>query len=46
LAVLLVAAGGIAVWLRRRPRETASAPLSAAERARLDALMGEASDRP
>jgi cytochrome c-type biogenesis protein CcmH len=45
LAVLLVAAGGIAVWLRRRPRETASPPLSAAERARLDALLGEASDR-
>jgi cytochrome c-type biogenesis protein CcmH len=47
LAVLLVAGGGIAVYLRRRPpRETASAPLSAKERARLDALMSEASDRP
>jgi cytochrome c-type biogenesis protein CcmH len=47
LAVLLVAAGGIVVYLRRRgPRATASAPLSADERARLDALMGEASDRP
>jgi cytochrome c-type biogenesis protein CcmH len=49
LAVLLVAAGGIALWLRRRPaRETASPPLSAAERARLDALLREAQapDRP
>jgi cytochrome c-type biogenesis protein CcmH len=47
LAVLLVAAGGIVVYLRRRPpRESASAPLSAEERARLDALMSEASDRP
>jgi cytochrome c-type biogenesis protein CcmH len=45
LAVLLVAAGGIVVYLRRRPvRETASAPLSPEERARLDALMSEASD--
>jgi cytochrome c-type biogenesis protein CcmH len=47
LAVLLVAGGGIVVFLRRRgSRETASAPLSAKERARLDALMREASDRP
>ena len=47
LAVLLVAAGGIVVYLRRRPpRDTASAPLSPEERARLDALMSEASDRP
>ena len=47
LAVLLVAAGGIVIYLRRRPpRDTASAPLSAEERARLDALMGEAADRP
>jgi cytochrome c-type biogenesis protein CcmH len=47
LAVLLVAAGGIVVYLRRRsPRDTASAPLSAEEQARLDALMSEASDRP
>jgi cytochrome c-type biogenesis protein CcmH len=46
-AVLLVAAGGIVVYLRRRgPRATASAPLSAEERARLDALMSEAPDRP
>lgn len=46
LAVLLVAGGGIVVYLRRRrPRDTASAPLSAKERARLDALMREASDR-
>jgi cytochrome c-type biogenesis protein CcmH len=46
-AVLLVAAGGIVVYLRRRgPRATASAPLSADEQARLDALMSEASDRP
>jgi cytochrome c-type biogenesis protein CcmH len=47
LAVLLIAGGGIVLYLRRRPvRETASAPLSAEERARLDALMREASDRP
>jgi cytochrome c-type biogenesis protein CcmH len=47
LAVLLVAAGGIAVYLRRRgPRDAAGAPLSAEERERLDALMTEASDRP
>ena len=47
LAVLLVAGGGIAVYLRRRPpRGAASSPLSAEERARLDALMSEASDRP
>jgi cytochrome c-type biogenesis protein CcmH len=47
LAVLLVAGGGIVVFLRRRgSRETASAPLSPGERARLDALMREASDRP
>jgi cytochrome c-type biogenesis protein CcmH len=47
LAVLLFAGGGIVLYLRRRPvRETASAPLSAEERARLDALMREASDRP
>ena len=47
LLVLLVAAGGIAIWLRRRPaRESASPPLSAAERARLDRLLREASDRP
>jgi len=47
LAVLLIAAGGIVVYLRRRPsRESANAPLSPEERARLDALMSEASDRP
>ncbi len=47
LALLLVAGGGIVVYLRRRPpREATSAPLSAEERARLDALMSEASDRP
>ena len=47
LAVLLIAGGGIVLYLRRRsPRETAAAPLSAEERARLDALMREASDRP
>jgi cytochrome c-type biogenesis protein CcmH len=47
LAVLLVAAGGIVIYLRRRPaRESASPPLSPEERARLDALMSEASDRP
>jgi cytochrome c-type biogenesis protein CcmH len=47
LAVLLIAACGIALYLRRRgPRETAGAPLSAEERARLDALVSEASDRP
>ncbi|MGH6917934.1 MAG: cytochrome c-type biogenesis protein CcmH [Geminicoccaceae bacterium] len=47
LAVLLVAGGGVAVYLRRRgPRDTAGPPLSAEERERLDALMTEASDRP
>jgi len=47
VAVLVVAAGGIVVYLRRRgPRDRASAPLSADEQARLDALMSEASDRP
>jgi cytochrome c-type biogenesis protein CcmH len=47
LAVLVVAAGGIAVYLRRRgPRDAAGPPLSAEERARLEALMSEASDRP
>jgi cytochrome c-type biogenesis protein CcmH len=47
LAVLLVAAGGIVIYLRRRgPRAAASAPLSADEQARLDALISEASDRP
>ncbi len=46
LAVLLIAGGGIVVYLRRRPlRESASAPLgpeplSPEERARLDALTG------
>ena len=43
LALLLIAGGGIVVYLRRRPaQETASPPLSPAERARLDALMSEA----
>jgi cytochrome c-type biogenesis protein CcmH len=47
LALLLVAGAGIVVYLRRRPSAAAaSAPLSAEERARLDALMAEASDRP
>ena len=47
LAVLVVAAGGIVVYLRRRgPRNAGSMPLSANEQARLDALMREASDRP
>jgi len=49
LALLLIAGGGLVVYLRRRPtRETASAPLSPEERARLDALMSGApsSDRP
>jgi cytochrome c-type biogenesis protein CcmH len=47
LAVLLLAGGGIVLYLRRRPpRESASAPLTADERARLDALMREASERP
>jgi cytochrome c-type biogenesis protein CcmH len=47
LAVLVVAAGGIVVYLRKRgPRDPAGAPLSADEQARLDALMSEASDRP
>jgi cytochrome c-type biogenesis protein CcmH len=47
LALLLVAGGGIVVYLRRRgPREAAAPPLSAEERARLDALMSEAADRP
>ena len=46
LAVLLIAGGGIVVYLRRRPlRESASAPLgpeplTPEERARLDALTG------
>jgi cytochrome c-type biogenesis protein CcmH len=43
LAVLLVAGGGIALYLRRRPpRERANAPLTPEERARLDALLREA----
>jgi cytochrome c-type biogenesis protein CcmH len=43
LAVLLIAGGGIVVYLRRRPpRESACAPLSPEERARLDALMSGA----
>jgi cytochrome c-type biogenesis protein CcmH len=49
LALLLIAGGGLVVYLRRRPtRESASAPLSPEERARLDALMSGApsSDRP
>jgi cytochrome c-type biogenesis protein CcmH len=47
LALLLVAGGGIMVYLRRRgPREAAAPPLSAEERARLEALMSEAADRP
>jgi cytochrome c-type biogenesis protein CcmH len=47
LALLLVAGGGIVVYLRRRgPRDAAAPPLSEAEQARLDALMAEASDRP
>ena len=47
LAVLVVAAGGIVVYLRRRgSRDQAGAPLSADEQARLDALLREASDRP
>jgi cytochrome c-type biogenesis protein CcmH len=47
LALLLIAGGGIALYLRRRgPSDTASAPLSAEERARLAALMSEATDRP
>ena len=49
LALLLIAGGGLVVYLRRRPtRESASAPLSPKERARLDALMSGApsSDLP
>jgi cytochrome c-type biogenesis protein CcmH len=47
LALLLLAGGGIAVYLRRRgPSDTGGAPLSAEERARLAALMSEASERP
>ena len=43
LALLLIAGGGIVVYLRRRPaQQTAIPPLSATERARLDALMSEA----
>jgi cytochrome c-type biogenesis protein CcmH len=47
LALLLIAGGGVVVYLRRRgPREVTGAPLTADEKARLDALMTEASDRP
>jgi len=47
LALLLVAGAGVALYLRRRgSRDVADTPLSEAERARLDALMAEASDRP
>jgi cytochrome c-type biogenesis protein CcmH len=47
LALLLVAGGGVVVYLRRRgPRDAANPPLTEAEQARLDALMAEASDRP
>jgi cytochrome c-type biogenesis protein CcmH len=46
--VLLVAGGGVAVYLRRRRRGLAAAagpePLSPAERARLDALLGRVDD--
>jgi cytochrome c-type biogenesis protein CcmH len=46
LALLLLGGGGIALYLGRRAPETPVATLSAEERARLDALMSEASDRP
>jgi cytochrome c-type biogenesis protein CcmH len=40
LAVLLIAAGGVAIYLRRRgPCDAVNAPLSAEERARLEALL-------
>jgi cytochrome c-type biogenesis protein CcmH len=39
--LLAVGAVGTAVYLRRRPRGTPPAPLSAAERARLDAMLRE-----
>jgi cytochrome c-type biogenesis protein CcmH len=46
LLVLLVAALGIAIYLRRRPARTpAAAPLSAEEQARLDALLEEEPSR-
>jgi cytochrome c-type biogenesis protein CcmH len=46
LLVLLVAAVGIAIYLRRRPARTpAAAPLSAEEQARLDALLEEEPSR-
>jgi len=47
LALLLLAGAGIVVYLRRRsPRDAASPPLTEQERARLEALMADASDRP
>jgi cytochrome c-type biogenesis protein CcmH len=46
LALLLVAGAGVVVYLRRRAPQDTAPPLSAEERARLDALMAEASDRP
>ena len=47
LALFLVAGAGVAVYLgRRRADPPKTQPLSAEERARLEALMGEASDRP
>jgi cytochrome c-type biogenesis protein CcmH len=46
LALLLIGGGGIALYLARRTPRTPAPPLSVAERARLDALMSEASDRP
>jgi cytochrome c-type biogenesis protein CcmH len=46
LALLLIGGGGIALYLARQTPRTPAPPLSAAERARLDALMSEASDRP
>ena len=42
LAVLLIAAAGIAIYVRRRPGAASTpTPLSAAEQARLDALLDD-----
>ncbi|MEM7026243.1 MAG: cytochrome c-type biogenesis protein [Pseudomonadota bacterium] len=47
VALLLVAGAGVAVYLgRRRAAPPKAQPLSAEERARLERLMSEASDRP
>ena len=46
-AVVIVGIGlGLLVWVRRRGREQTPAELSAAERARLDALLAEQTEKP